>query len=130
MDDPMIWSRLGRIRNVALEGPRTQAGALAFFLSCRDFLLCCLIPREICASAISSPLGNTANQFPFTQVNPHSFLEFQSETASTVPVGTGFVAGEQFDEGNATFLDTLRGPVIPLRQLLQISNPSRWNSRR
>jgi hypothetical protein len=32
MDDPMIWSRLGQIRNVAYEGSRTQAGALSSFL--------------------------------------------------------------------------------------------------
>lgn len=32
MDDPMIWSRLDQIRNVAFEGSRTQAGALSSFL--------------------------------------------------------------------------------------------------
>jgi hypothetical protein len=37
MDDPMIRSRLGRIRNVAFEGSRTQAGALSLFLVPRLF---------------------------------------------------------------------------------------------
>ena len=39
MDDPMIWSRLGRIRNVVYERSRTQAGALSLFLANRRHVL-------------------------------------------------------------------------------------------
>jgi hypothetical protein len=89
-DDPMIWSRLGRIRNVALRGLPNPSGGPLFFTRPHK-ILPGLQQKKICTPRTSFAPARYFATLEFTISPRHVFLS--AFTANHLPLG---MVGRQY----------------------------------